>query len=51
MVARDPQRWVLEVHGALGALVTALAPLPVVDVDVAPFTLEDTILRLMDASS
>lgn len=51
VVARDPERWVLEVDGALGALVGALAPLPVVDVDVAPFELEDTILRLMDAPS
>ena len=51
VVARDPRRWILDVDGPLGPLVGALATLPVADVDVAPFTLDDTILRLMDPSS
>ena len=47
VVAREPQRWVLEVSGPLGPLLNALSSLPVADLDVAPFTLEETILRLM----
>jgi ABC-2 type transport system ATP-binding protein len=46
IVTREPQRWVLDASGPLGALVTALAHLPVADVTDAPFTLGDTILRL-----
>jgi ABC-2 type transport system ATP-binding protein len=47
VVTRDPRRWVLDVQGALGPLVASLADLPVADVTVAPFSLEETILRLM----
>jgi ABC-2 type transport system ATP-binding protein len=47
VVSHDPHRWVLDVLGALGPLVVSLADLPVADVAVAPFSLEDTILRLM----
>ena len=51
IVSHDPQRWVLDVQGALGPLVVSLAHLPVADVTVAPFSLEDTILRLMGDGS
>ena len=47
VVTREPQRWVLDLDGPLGALVTSLAGLPVADMHVAPFTLDETILRLM----
>ena len=50
VIARDPQRWELEVDGPLGPLVSALAPLPVADLTETPFTLEETILRLMESS-
>jgi ABC-2 type transport system ATP-binding protein len=46
IVSRDPQRWVLDVRGPLGAIVSSLADLPVADVSLATFTLEDAILRL-----
>jgi ABC-2 type transport system ATP-binding protein len=49
VVTRDVRQWVLDVDGELGALVAGLASLPVADVRVSPFTLEDTILRLMTA--
>ena len=48
MVVAEPDRWVVDVSGPLGEFITTLAPLPVVDLHVAPFTLEETILRLMD---
>jgi ABC-2 type transport system ATP-binding protein len=51
IVTREPQRWVLDVEGPLGPLIARLAALPVADVTVAPFTLDDTILRLMGAIS
>jgi ABC-2 type transport system ATP-binding protein len=51
VVSRDPQRWVLDVQGPLGPLVASLTDLPVSDVTVAPFSLEETILRLMEDSS
>jgi ABC-2 type transport system ATP-binding protein len=47
MVAREPQRWIVDVEGLLGPLMASIAPLPVADVHVEPFTLDDTILRLM----
>jgi len=45
-VARDPQRWVVDARGPLGAFVSALAPLPVADISVEPFALEDSLLQL-----
>ena len=45
-VACEPQRWVVDVTGPLGELVSRLAHLPVQDIDVAPFALEDAVLRL-----
>jgi ABC-2 type transport system ATP-binding protein len=46
-VARDAQQWIVEVKGPLGALVSALAGLPIADIKVDGFTLDDTILRLL----
>jgi ABC-2 type transport system ATP-binding protein len=47
MVAREAQQWVVDVRGPLGALVAALAGLPIADMRVETFTLDDTILRLL----
>jgi ABC-2 type transport system ATP-binding protein len=47
IVAQEPQRWVLDIEGPLGPLISRLNLLPVLDVNVSPFTLEDTVLRLM----
>ena len=47
IVAHTAQQWVIDVHGPLGAVVSALSGLPVADLAVAPFALEDVILRLM----
>ena len=47
VVSKETTRWVLDVHGPLGRLVASLNGCPVADLSVAPFTLEDTILRLL----
>ena len=46
VVTREPQRWVIDVRGAIGAFVSSLSGLPVSDIDLAPFALEDALLRL-----
>ena len=46
VVAAEPARWVIDVRGPIGAFVTALSGLPVSDISLAPFALEDAILRL-----
>ena len=46
LVARDPERWVLDIRGPIGPLLPSLAGLPVADISLAPFALEDAILRL-----
>lgn len=50
LVACESQRWVIDVRGALGPLVSSLAGLPVADISLAPFALEDAILRLFDGN-
>jgi ABC-2 type transport system ATP-binding protein len=45
VVAQSDQTWVLEVHGPLGPLVSALDGLPVDDIRTEAFTLEDYVLR------
>ena len=45
-VSRAPQSWVLDVTGPAGPLIAALAPLPVEDMDIEPFKLEDHMLKL-----
>ena len=47
-VAREPQRWVIDARGPLGALIAELGPLPVADISLAPFGLEEAILRLFE---
>ncbi len=42
---RTPTQWVLDVRGPLGSLVRQLADLPVLDVQVEPFRLEDYVAR------
>jgi beta-exotoxin I transport system ATP-binding protein len=46
VVTREPQRWVIDVRGPIGAFVSALGGLPVADIQLAPFALEDALLRL-----
>ena len=46
LVTREPQRWVIDVTGPLGPLVSSLSGLPVHDVVVAQFALEDVVLGL-----
>jgi ABC-2 type transport system ATP-binding protein len=45
LVQCEPKRWVLEIRGPLGPIVSALAGLPVMDLTVKPFTLQDYILE------
>jgi ABC-2 type transport system ATP-binding protein len=45
VVSRSDRSWVLDVRGPLGPLVTSLGGLPIDDVRVEPFTLEDYVLR------
>jgi len=46
LVRREPRCVVLDVRGPVGALLTALAALPVADVDLTPLAIEDELLRL-----
>ena len=43
--AFEPDRWVLDVRGPIGPLITALSGLPVHDLDIEPFRLEDFVSR------
>ena len=45
LVEATPQRWVLDVAGPVGALLPALAGLPVEDLEIEPFKLEDYVLK------
>ena len=47
LVTREPARWVLDVQGPLGEVIPHLGHLPVADVQLAAFTLDEAILRLM----
>jgi len=47
-VTRDPDRWVLDVRGPLGGLLSRLAGLPVRDLSETALTPEEAILRLFD---
>ena len=48
IVACEPQRWVMDVRGPVGPLLPVLASLPVADLSIAPFALEDALLSLFD---
>ncbi len=45
--AREPARWVLDVQGPIGDIIPRLAHLPVADVRLAAFALDEAILRLL----
>jgi ABC-2 type transport system ATP-binding protein len=47
LVSREPVRWVLDVQGPVGGIIPRLSHLPVADVELAAFTLDEAILRLM----
>ena len=47
MVAREPASWILDVEGPLGEMIPRLGQLPIADVQLAAFTLDETILRLL----
>jgi ABC-2 type transport system ATP-binding protein len=46
LVKRDAARWAFDVSGPLGPLVAALNGLPVADIDIQRFSLEDYVLDL-----
>jgi ABC-2 type transport system ATP-binding protein len=48
LVTREPQRWVIDARGPLGAVVASLAGLPVADISLAHVGLETAILKLFD---
>jgi ABC-2 type transport system ATP-binding protein len=45
LVSRNRERWVIDVRGPIGAFITTLNGLPVSDISLTPFALEDAILR------
>jgi ABC-2 type transport system ATP-binding protein len=47
LVTREPAKWVLDVEGPLGDIIPQLAALPVADVQLAAFSLDDAIMRLL----
>jgi ABC-2 type transport system ATP-binding protein len=51
LLARDARRWVFDVAGPLGRLVAALDGIPVADLDVERFSLEEYVLRLYAADA
>jgi ABC-2 type transport system ATP-binding protein len=48
LVTCEPQRWVMDVRGPVGPLLPVLASLPVADLSIAPFALEEALLPLFD---
>jgi len=51
LVSRTPEAWVLDVRGPLGPLVHAVRALPVRDLRIEPFELEDYVLRFYTGGS
>ena len=47
-ISRESQRWVVDISGPLGPLLASLGSLPVHDIAVAPFAIEDTVLHLYE---
>jgi ABC-2 type transport system ATP-binding protein len=47
IVRREPSQWVLDVQGPLGDIMPRLGTLPVADVQLTAFTLDEAILRLL----
>jgi ABC-2 type transport system ATP-binding protein len=48
VITREPAHWVVEVQGPLGDIIPRLAHLPVADVQLAAFTLDEAILRMLE---
>ena len=48
IVAREPQRWVIEARGPLGPLIEQLGRLPVADISMTSLGLEEAILHLFE---
>jgi hypothetical protein len=46
-VTHEPTRWVLDIQGPLGVVLPQLAHLPVADVSLAAFSIDEAILHLM----
>ena len=46
IVSQEPQKWVIDVRGPIGAFVSSLGGLPVADIELSPFSVEDALLRL-----
>jgi hypothetical protein len=44
-ISTSPLKWVLDVKGPVGPVLQALAPLPIHDVEIEPFKLEDFVVR------
>ncbi len=51
LVAQHDDRWVFDVRGPISGLLAAIAPLPVQDLTVTPFTPEEAILRLFEGNA
>jgi ABC-2 type transport system ATP-binding protein len=51
IVSREPARWVLDVQGPVGEIIPRLASLPVADVQLAAFTIDEAILRLLGSGT
>jgi ABC-2 type transport system ATP-binding protein len=51
LVSREADRWVLDIQGPLGGLVSHFAQLPVRDITLDAFSLDDAILRLLGERS
>ena len=46
VVSQEAQRIVVDIRGPVGPLMTSLARLPIIDIDLTPLTVEDELLRL-----
>jgi hypothetical protein len=50
VLSQTERKWVVTIQGALGTFVAAIADLPIEDISVEPFTLEDYVLRFYSGS-
>jgi ABC-2 type transport system ATP-binding protein len=50
VVSREPMQWVIDARGPIGDLVASLSGLPVADIRLAPFAMEDALLHLFAGS-
>jgi ABC-2 type transport system ATP-binding protein len=47
LITREPTQWILDVQGPLGEIISRIGHLPIADVQLAAFTVDETILRLL----